>query len=135
MATTSRPSDPAVESILKALEELKENKPAVSVDAVRANLASIRIRVVDPAFAAVDRAERDERIWELLSRISPDFRSEVSVLLLLSPEEQSESIGNREFERLRRNRRRSTSKSSDKGFPKGLYAQPGDKAKIRNAKP
>lgn len=64
----------------------------------RYNPAAIRVRIVDPDFAGMDLAEREELIWPILEKLPEDVRLDVTVCLLITPEEQSKSLMNVEFE-------------------------------------
>lgn len=73
--------------------------PAAKVDAYRYNSASIRVRVIDRGFAKTDMTERDEEVWDILNEhLSEDVLSQISLLLLLTPEETKSSLMNQEFE-------------------------------------
>jgi len=67
------------------------------VRAYRYNSASIRVRVVDPCFANKSRAQREESVWPVLAKLPEDLRTEITMLLLLEPGEQS--LLNLEFEK------------------------------------
>ena len=95
----SRPAGPAVRAILAALEAgYKSVHPAAQVDSYRYNSASIRIRIIDPDFQGMGRAVRDDQIWEILGKLSEDVQSQVTLVLLLTPEETKTSFANMDFD-------------------------------------
>ena len=95
----ARRAGPAVRAILKALEtQYQSDHPEAVIDSYRQNSASIRIRILDPAFRDMDRVSRDDQIWEVLSRLPEDIQSQITVVLLLTPEEAKSSFANMDFE-------------------------------------
>lgn len=66
--------------------------------AYRYNPASIRVRVVDESFRGKSRPEREAMVLPLLQKLSEDVRADVTVLLLLAPDEVERSMMNLEFE-------------------------------------
>lgn len=85
-----------VEEILKAQYASGHSRAQVSV--YRYNPVSIRIRVVDPDFHGVNHATREDIIWKVLEQLPEDIISDISVCLLITPEEQAESLMNFEFD-------------------------------------
>jgi stress-induced morphogen len=95
----TRPLGPAVRAILNALEtSYKPAHPDAEIESYRQNSAAIRIRIIDPAFSNVDRVSRDDQIWEILGRLPEDIQSQITVVLLLTPEEAKTSFANMDFE-------------------------------------
>jgi hypothetical protein len=43
-------------------------------------------------------AEREDEIWPAIEALAPDVREEITMLLLLAPEEAANSLVNTEFE-------------------------------------
>jgi stress-induced morphogen len=64
----------------------------------RYNSASIRIRIVDDCFNGKTRSERERLVLPLLDKLSEETQSDITVLLLLTPEEMGQSLMNLEFE-------------------------------------
>jgi stress-induced morphogen len=62
------------------------------------NEASIRVRVVDPAFQGKSKSERAKMVSSLLEELPEDIEADITLLLLLTPAELSESMINVEFE-------------------------------------
>ena len=93
-----RSEDADVQAVLDVLGGYTASHSRAKLAAYRQNSASIRIRIIDPDFAASDRAIRHDVIWELLKQLDEDIQSQITVLLLLTPEETKKSIGNLDFE-------------------------------------
>lgn len=58
----------------------------------------MRIRIIDPAFAGLSRAEREEEVWAALDNLPDDAIAEISLLLLLTPDEAKKSFASYEFD-------------------------------------
>jgi hypothetical protein len=96
---------PAVRAILEALEtHYKSAHHDAEITSYRYNSASIRIRIIDPSFRDMDRASRDDQIWEILSGLPEDIQSQITLVLLLTPEETKTSFANMDFENPTRSR-------------------------------
>jgi stress-induced morphogen len=92
-------SDAYLEQIDDALRLYEIRHPRAAIEIYRENSASIRIRIIDPDFAGCDRAQRHNDVWRhYLGNLSDDVQGEISVLLLLTPEETETSFANVEFD-------------------------------------
>lgn len=91
-------SDPTLLAILENLKEYEDVHPAAEVAVYRQNSVSVRIRIIDPDFAGFDRAERHKLIWRILEKLPEDVVADVTILILLTPDELSESLANFDFE-------------------------------------
>ncbi|MEO6810377.1 MAG: hypothetical protein ABI353_14775, partial [Isosphaeraceae bacterium] len=91
-------SDNIVALVLQALRGYKDQHPHARIDAYRQNSVSIRVRIIDPDFAGVRRAERHEILWRFLELLPDDVQSQMSLLILLTPEELPMSFANLEFD-------------------------------------
>jgi stress-induced morphogen len=81
------------------LKHFPDHPPEFPPAAYRYNRASIRIRVVSPRFTEMDLVQRDEMVYPILKKNLPEETwQDISVILLLSPEEIETSPGNLEFE-------------------------------------
>jgi hypothetical protein len=99
MAKQQLKADRYVKQIKKCLEEgYKPAHPGAQIDVYRYNSVSVRVRIIDPEFAGLSRTERDTSVWTVLDTLPDDTAQEISVLLLLTPEEKAGSLMNREFE-------------------------------------
>lgn len=68
------------------------------VDAYRYNTASIRIRVIDERFAGKSNPQREILVEPSLAKLPEETQADVTVLLLLAPDEVRDSLANIEFE-------------------------------------
>ncbi len=91
-------SDPVMDQIAAALDQYLAAHPAARVEMYRQNQVSIHVRVVDPAFSGVKRGDRGDEIWSLLYQLPEDVVADVSVLILVAPEEVHTSPSSREFD-------------------------------------
>ncbi len=90
--------DPVLKSIHDALESYDEVHSKARIDINRQNSVAVRIRIIDPDFRGKDLVDRDSEIWDILSRLSEDVQSQITLLLLLTPQEAKKSFANVEFE-------------------------------------
>jgi len=90
--------DPQVQQILDILAEYECAHPKAHIEGRRHNPVSIRLRIIDPDFYGKDRLEREPEIWRLLQRLPDDVFVNITMLLLLTPEEAEQSFANQEFE-------------------------------------
>ena len=99
MARSNGKKDDYSEQILRLLRQkyLPEH-PEAEVRAYRYNSASVRIRIIDPDFAGKDTAEREDLVWPMLESLPGRVLEDISVLLLLPPEEKDSSLLSLEFD-------------------------------------
>jgi hypothetical protein len=94
-----RAEDKHVRLIQEKLEQAyRSQHPRAQVEAKRYNSVSVRVRIIDPDFAGHPMAARDDAVWAVLDSLPDDTRAEISLLLLLTPEEAKTSLMNLEFE-------------------------------------
>jgi len=91
-------SDDATKAIAGALQSYADTHPAAEVDVYRYSPVSVRARVIDPDFRGKSRSERHRTVWPLLYQLDEDNLSELTMLLLLPPDEKEVSDVNRDFE-------------------------------------
>ena len=101
MANRSRKSTAETRQIEKLLREQFPEYPAeYPPSAYRYNSASIRVRVVSERFAGKNRVERSELVYPVLEKNLPrDTWEDITIILLLAPDELDDSLMNREFEK------------------------------------
>lgn len=81
-------------------EHFPDHPPEFPPEAYRYNPASIRVRLVSDRFSGKDLVERSEMVYPLLQQNLPEETwQDITVVLLLPPEEVEESLMNREFEK------------------------------------
>ena len=83
---------------MAGLNKYQAKHPKSKIDIYRRNAVSIRVRIIDPDFEKVDRFERHQEVWEYFEGVPEDDQSDISMLLLLTPDEAARSAGNLEFE-------------------------------------
>lgn len=91
------------DSDTEAVEELLREKyasahPQAQVTVYRYNPVSIRIRVIDPDFHDLSRADREDIVWKILEKLPEEVVSDISVCLLITPDEKADSLMNFEFD-------------------------------------
>ena len=91
-------SDEIIERIVEALRVYEADHPNARIDLYRQNSVSVRVRIIDPDLADLNRAERNKYVWKYFDILSEDDQSEVSSLILLKPDEVEKSFANFEFE-------------------------------------
>ncbi len=90
--------DPQVQQILDVLTEYERAHPQAQIEGRRHSPVSIRLRILDPDFHGKDRLEREPEIWRLLQQLPDDVFVNITMLLLLTPEEAEKSFASQEFE-------------------------------------
>lgn len=97
MSQANRTTTKETNKIAHDLSKSKSFRDA-KVDVYRYNSASIRIRIVDDCFKGKSLVEREEMVLPLIRKLPKKTQSDITVLLLLAPEEVSGSLMNLEFE-------------------------------------
>jgi hypothetical protein len=88
-----------LKEIASALAAFEASHPESHVTLYRQNSASVRIRVIDASFAGLSIGDRGKVVWPYLRSLSEDARSEITVLLTLTPDEVPSSFANADFDR------------------------------------
>jgi stress-induced morphogen len=91
-------TDRDVAQVKTVLKKYESQHSAADVAVRRQNSVSIRVRIVDPDFAGVSRTERHEAVWRVLDELPEKIQSQLTMLLLLTPDEKNSSLANLEFE-------------------------------------
>ena len=91
-------SDRKLTEVRSILGRYQSLHPSAKVEAKRYNSASIRVRVIDPAFEGVHRADRDKELWEMMQELPDDTVADLTMLVMLAPSELRTSMANLEFE-------------------------------------
>lgn len=88
----------SVEKLLR--EHFPDHPEGFPPTAYRYNPASIRVRVVSERFAGMDQVARSELVYPILERNLPeDTWQDITLILLLAPDELDDSLMNLEFEK------------------------------------
>lgn len=91
--------DEDVKQIHRALEEgYGKHHPKAKIEVYRYNPAAIRIRILDPDFAGIHEFRREDLIWEIIDKLPEDPASQITLVLLLTPEEAERSHASFEFD-------------------------------------
>ncbi len=91
-------SDQIIEQIKGELEAYEAAHGNAKIDVYRQNPVSVRIRVIDPSLKGLDRPERHNKVWPYLEKLPEDVQSDISMLVLLTPDEVENSFANLEFD-------------------------------------
>jgi len=91
-------SDEVIDRIVEALRAYEADHPNARIDLYRQNSVSVRVRIIDPAFAGRNKIERSTEAWKYLNSLPDDVQSDLSTVILLTPEETERSFANLEFE-------------------------------------
>lgn len=94
---TKRP-DSVLRRIGDSLKPYDAMHPEARTVLYRQNNVSVRVRIIDPDFMGKSRVEREEEVWPLFDALPDDSVADISMLLLLTPEEAVQSLGNFEFD-------------------------------------
>ncbi len=87
----------AIEALLrKHFPGWPENYPP---EVYRYSTYSIRVRLVHKCFEGKDRGDREDMVMPLLRTLPEETQADISILLLLAPNEVNRSIMNMEFEK------------------------------------
>src|SRR5947208_13302216 len=100
MARRDRSAQPdgQVQQILDLLTAYERTHPQAQIEGRRHNPVSIRLRIIDPDFQGMDRIEREAAIWKLLRQLPEEVFVNITILLLLTPEETEHSLASQEFD-------------------------------------
>jgi hypothetical protein len=90
--------DAVLKQIAGALGKYDQAHPGAKIDTYRHNSVSVRIRIVNPEFANRSRSQREEEVWTSLEKLPDEAAAEISLLLLLTPEEAEKSFASSEFD-------------------------------------
>jgi hypothetical protein len=90
-------SDPVIDEIIEALKNYEADHPGSQIDLYRQDPVSVRVRIIDSDLAGSNKIDRNKLVWGYLHRLSEEAQSDVSTLILLTPEETKMSFANFEF--------------------------------------
>jgi stress-induced morphogen len=90
--------DTQVQQVLDILTAYERAHSQAQIEGRRHNPVSIRLRIIDPDFQGMDRIEREPAIWKLLHRLPEEVLVNITMLLLLTPEEAETSLASQEFD-------------------------------------
>lgn len=90
-------SDETIEKIAEALRAYEADHPGAQIDLYRQNAVSVRVRIIDPGFGGQGKPQRHRVVWQYLANLPEEVQSDISTLLLLTPDETQMSFANFEF--------------------------------------
>lgn len=90
--------DPQLQAVFAVLAPYQAAHPAAQIAIRRRRGVFLAIRVVDPDFYGTFWADREDEIWPLLQQLPDEVFANISILLLLTPDEMATSGANLEFE-------------------------------------
>ena len=91
-------SDKAIDAIRAALQKYQKDHSNARISLYRQNSVSVRVRIIDPSFEGKGKPERNELVWHYFRGLSEEVQSDISMLLLLTPNEVKSSFANMEFD-------------------------------------
>ncbi len=91
-------SDATIDEIKTSLADYEKDHQNAEIEIYRQNCVSVRIRIIDTDFRGLSRSDRHQKVWKYLGPVSDETISDVTLLLLLTPEERQSSFANFEFE-------------------------------------
>jgi hypothetical protein len=91
-------SDTIIDAIIESLRAYEADHPNAQIDLYRQNPVSVRIRIIDPDLASRNWVERNGYVWKYLDSLDEESQSDISSLILLTPDETARSFANLEFE-------------------------------------
>jgi stress-induced morphogen len=94
----SEKHDVGVQQLNTILAEYQHKHKKAEIDVRRRHEVSIHIRIIDPDFRGLDWIDREPEVWKLLKLLPDEIYADITVLLLLTPEEAPTSLANMEFE-------------------------------------
>lgn len=94
----NRNNDHDVQVVLDALRNAYGISHAEAQISAKRRNHSIRIRIIDPGFRGLSLGERDDLLSKVLETFSENLQSQITMLLLLTPEEARSDLLNMEFD-------------------------------------
>ncbi len=90
-------SDEVIDKIMAALRTYEADHPRAQIDLYRQDSVSVRVRIIDPDFAGQGKPQRSQQAWKYLGQLPEEEQSDISTVLLLTPDETKMSFANFEF--------------------------------------
>ena len=90
--------DEIIDKIVESLRAYEVDHTRSEIDLYRQNSVSVRIRIVDPDFSGQTKPQRSQQAWRYLGRLPDEVQSDISTILLLTPDETKMSFANFEFD-------------------------------------
>lgn len=90
--------DSGLEQVSSVLKGYEASHGASKIDLYRQNSVSIRVRIIDPDFQEQGKSLRHKSVWQFLEKLPEELQNDITMLVLLTPDEMSKSFANLEFE-------------------------------------
>jgi hypothetical protein len=91
-------SDEVIDAIIAALRAYEADHQQAQIDLYRQNSVSVRVRIIDPDFASQGKSQRSQHVWRYFEQLPEEVHSDISTVLLLTPDETKKSFANLEFD-------------------------------------
>lgn len=91
-------TDDGLQQIIQALDRYAADHSPSAIDIYRHGQYVIRVRVINETFRGQAITNRHHTVWGYLKDLPEEVLSDLSVLLLLTPEEKEESYASHEFD-------------------------------------
>ncbi len=91
-------ADAVTEAIAGALQTYTKAHSAAKGVVYRYSPVSVRARIIDTDFHGKSRSERHKIVWPLVYALDEDTLGELTMLLLITPDELETSLANQDFE-------------------------------------
>ena len=97
--------DASTRRVEQALSEhYLPNHPQARIGAYRYNSASIRVRIIDPDFEGKSIVTREAEVLPIVRDLPDRLQDQITMLLLITPEESERSLLSAEFDDPKRSR-------------------------------
>jgi len=90
--------DEGLQAVVAAMESYQVQHPGSVVETYRHGQYVVRIRVINPGFRGMTKSERHRAVWPFLKDLPEEVVSDISTLILLTPEEVKSSFASFEFD-------------------------------------
>ena len=91
-------TDEIIDFLIDVLRPYETDHPGSQIDLYRNTRATVRVRIIDPDFAGIDKSRRYDRAWNYLEKLPEEASSDITNLVLITPEERATSMSNLIFE-------------------------------------
>ena len=91
-------SDAIIENIIESLQAYEADHPNAQDRSLSTEPGIRCVRIIDPDLACLDWVEAHKYAWKYLDSLDDESLSDISSLILLTPDETERSFANFEFE-------------------------------------
>lgn len=90
--------DDELRAIVAVLQKYLDRHPGSVVETYRHGRYLVRIRIINPGFKGTTKSERHRSVWSYLEELPEEVLSDVSTLILVTPDELAKSFASMEFD-------------------------------------